>query len=60
MADLSNIQNKLVYKARIDSVTHQLPTDFRNMGIVPTLIALATRFGANNRALIRSSGIGRS
>ncbi len=60
MADLSNIQSKLVYKQRIDSVTHQLPSDFRNMGVVPTVIALATRFGANNRALVRSSGIGKS
>ena len=59
MPDLSNVQSKLVYKNRIDSVTHQLPTDFRNMGVVPTVMALATRFGANNRSLIRSTGIGK-
>lgn len=59
MPDISNIQNKLVYRQRIESVTHQLPTDFRNMGVVPTVIALATRFGSNNRSLVRSTGIGK-
>lgn len=54
---LSDLTSKLQYKARIASVTQQLPTDLRQMGVVPTVIALATRFGANNRAFVRGLGV---
>ena len=56
MVDLSNVQSKFVYGQRIDS-GKQVITDFKSMGIVPTAIAAATRFGQNNRRLLGNWGI---
>jgi len=52
MAGLSDVMNRLQYKSRIDSVTKTAVDDLRNQGVVPMLIGLGTRFGANNRRLI--------
>lgn len=37
---------------RLDSVTKQLPEDFRKQGLVPAIVNLGTRFGRLNRELI--------
>jgi hypothetical protein len=39
-------------RMRVDSATKAFPDDFRQHGIVPALIALGSRFGRANRALI--------
>jgi hypothetical protein len=48
----SDILDKLVYDKRIDSVTRQLPADFRRAGIVQAGINLAGRFHKNTMKLI--------
>jgi hypothetical protein len=40
-------------RARVDSVTKNLPDDFRSRGAVGAVLGLAERFARNNRALIR-------
>ncbi len=57
MPDLSQVTSKFVYKQRMDSAK-QVISDFKQMGAVPTVIALATRFGATNRAFLHNWGIG--
>lgn len=52
MTGLSDVMNRLQYKARLDSVTKTAVDDFRSQGAVRMLLGLGERFGRNNRALI--------
>jgi len=53
MPGISDITGRLVYKERIESVTHGLVSDFREKSAIDAVIGLAQRFGRNNRALVR-------
>lgn len=60
MPGLSDVTGKLVYKERIESVTHGLINDLKNEGVVAAAIGLGERFGKNNRAFVRGLGVLRS
>lgn len=46
------IREKIVIDKRMDSVK-TFATDIKDKGVVPALIGIGTRFGENNRALIK-------
>jgi hypothetical protein len=52
MPAISDVVGRLQYKARIESVTKSLVSDFRDHGAVRAVIGLGERFGDNNRALV--------